>query len=155
MEQFDGKCLAALLLGLLPGFEPRYALPVLATCLPLRVALLLAATEAVLLALLLALLVPFLWDIFLRLASRLRVLERLAMRVEEKRRHAGRLVERYGLLGLALFVAVPLPVTGIYTGAAVALLLGLDQKRAGVALAAGGAASTLLVALGLRGTGLA
>jgi len=39
-------------------------------------------------------------------------------------------VDRYGVWGLALFVAVPLPLTGAYTGTILAWLLGMDWKRA-------------------------
>ena len=34
------------------------------------------------------------------------------------------------ILGLALFVAVPLPVTGVYTATILAWLLGIDWKKA-------------------------
>jgi uncharacterized membrane protein len=52
-------------------------------------------------------------------------------------RRKSRLVERYGWLGLALFVAVPLPVTGAWTGSAMAYLLDIDRKRAFLAIALG------------------
>ncbi|MFO7774078.1 MAG: small multi-drug export protein [Dehalococcoidia bacterium] len=39
-------------------------------------------------------------------------------------------VERYGFWGLFSFVAVPLPITGAYTGTILAWLLGMDWKRA-------------------------
>jgi len=38
-------------------------------------------------------------------------------------------VEKYGEWGLALFIGVPLPGTGAYTGAFGAYLLGLDKKK--------------------------
>jgi len=38
-------------------------------------------------------------------------------------------VERYGEWGLAVFIGVPLPGTGAYTGAFGAFLLGLDKRR--------------------------
>ena len=38
-------------------------------------------------------------------------------------------VEKYGELGVALFIGVPLPGTGAYTGAFGAYLLGLDKKK--------------------------
>lgn len=46
-------------------------------------------------------------------------------------------VEKYGEWGLALFIGVPLPGTGAYTGAVGAYLLGLDRKRFHVANFAG------------------
>ena len=37
-------------------------------------------------------------------------------------------VEKYGLIGLALFVAVPLPGSGVYAGALLAWALGMNKK---------------------------
>jgi uncharacterized membrane protein len=39
-------------------------------------------------------------------------------------------IERYGWVGLMLFVAVPLPVTGAWTGSILAVLLGMKFKYA-------------------------
>ena len=39
------------------------------------------------------------------------------------------IVEKYGYLGLTLFVAVPLPVTGAWTGSLMAFLMHLDRKK--------------------------
>jgi uncharacterized membrane protein len=71
---------------------------------------------------------------YARWLSRLPVARRL---VEGVRRRGSALVERYELLGLALFVAVPLPGTGAYSGTALAWLAGLPRWRAMAAVAAG------------------
>jgi len=42
-------------------------------------------------------------------------------------------VDRYGELGVALFIGVPLPGSGVYTGAVGAFLLGLDRRKFAVA----------------------
>jgi len=39
-------------------------------------------------------------------------------------------VEKYGFWGLALVVAIPLPLTGAYTGTILAWLVGMDWKKA-------------------------
>lgn len=46
-------------------------------------------------------------------------------------------VEKYGEWGLAVFIGVPLPGTGAYTGAFGAFLLGLDKRKFLVANAVG------------------
>ena len=46
-------------------------------------------------------------------------------------------VDRYGFWGLFLFVAVPLPLTGAYTGTILAWLLGMNWKRAFLAVSLG------------------
>ncbi|KPL19991.1 MAG: hypothetical protein AMJ92_00650 [candidate division Zixibacteria bacterium SM23_81] len=45
-------------------------------------------------------------------------------------RRRGRLVERYEALGLILFVAIPLPVTGAWTGTVATFLFGVRFKYA-------------------------
>lgn len=37
--------------------------------------------------------------------------------------------EKYGLLGLAIFIALPIPGSGIFTGAMIAFLMGVPFKR--------------------------
>lgn len=68
------------------------------------------------------------------------VLTRLPLfdRYLERVRSRGRpIVEKYGLLGLALFVAVPLPVTGAYTGTILSWLLNMEWRRSFLGVAIG------------------
>lgn len=55
-------------------------------------------------------------------------------------------VQTLGPVGLALFVAIPLPLTGAWTGCLVAFLLGMPLRRALPAIAAGvlGAAAIVM-----------
>lgn len=48
-------------------------------------------------------------------------------------------------VALAAFVAIPLPLTGAYTGSLIAWLVSMDRKRAFVAIAAGVLAGGLIV----------
>lgn len=63
------------------------------------------------------------------------------------RRRAFKYVIKYGFAGLLLFVAVPLPATGVWTGAIVAYLFGMDKKRSIPALLLGGLLSNSIVLL--------
>jgi len=67
-------------------------------------------------------------------------------------------VDKYGFWGLFLFVAVPLPLTGAYTGTILAWLLGMNWKKAfpavGLGVLVAGAIVlliTYLVKLGILG----
>ena len=71
--------------------------------------------------------------------------------VERVRAKGAAYVERYELLGLALFVAVPLPGTGAYAGTLLAWLLGLDRRRAATAIAAGVLTAGIVVTLAAAG----
>ena len=65
-----------------------------------------------------------------RLLRRWSLLERPLDWVFARTRRKGRLIERYGAIGLVLLVAIPLPVTGAWTGAIAAFLFGIPPKRA-------------------------
>ncbi len=77
----------------------------------------------------------------------------------ERTRSRSRIVEQYESLGLMLFVAIPLPVTGAWTGSLAAFLFGLRFRRALPAIALGvviaGVVVTLLSLLGWRGAVIA
>lgn len=55
------------------------------------------------------------------------------------------LVEKYGVLGLAVFVAIPLPGTGAYSGTAAAWLLDMDKRKGFVAVSLGVLGAFLVV----------
>ena len=54
----------------------------------------------------------------------------LVDRLETKAHLKGRLVNRYKYLGLAIFVAIPLPGTGVWTGALAAAFLDMPLRKA-------------------------
>ena len=66
-------------------------------------------------------------------------------------RRRGRVVERYGALGLILFVAIPLPVTGGWTGTAAAFVFGIPFWRALACIATGVAIAGCVVTLAAAG----
>ncbi|MCX7655169.1 MAG: small multi-drug export protein [Treponemataceae bacterium] len=75
-----------------------------------------------------------------------RIIERARVKIHPQ-------IEKWGWLGVAVFVAIPLPVTGAWTGTLGAWVLGLDKKKTllsvtiGVALA--GLIVTTVILLGL------
>ncbi len=50
--------------------------------------------------------------------------------LEERTRRRGGIIERYKRIGLALFVAVPLPITGAWTGSLAATIFKVEFKQA-------------------------
>ena len=57
--------------------------------------------------------------------------------LEEKAQKGARKVEGFALFGLSLFVMIPLPGTGAWTGALVAALFHMDRRRAFLSIVAG------------------
>ena len=55
-------------------------------------------------------------------------------------------MERWGVLGVGIYVSLPFPGPGIYSGAVLAWLFGLPRRQAMIALALGVLVSGFLVA---------
>jgi uncharacterized membrane protein len=70
------------------------------------------------------------------------------------RKRVDRLEQKYstqGFIALTLFVAVPLPTTGAWSGVLIAWILGLERKKSFLAISAGVTIAGIIVALASRG----
>lgn len=65
--------------------------------------------------------------------------------VERKVKKGQGKVEKYEKWGLIIFVAIPLPTTGLWTGSAVAAFLKMDKKKAAVYIIIGGLISAAVI----------
>jgi len=63
----------------------------------------------------------------------------------------GRVVERYRAIGLALFVAIPLPVTGAWTGSLAAFIFGIRFLPAVASIAIGVTIAGVIITLACQG----
>jgi uncharacterized membrane protein len=61
------------------------------------------------------------------------------------------LVNKYGFWGLLIFVAIPLPGTGAYSGALLAELLNMDKRKAFISVSIGVIIAGILVTLASMG----
>jgi len=122
------KELVVLIIAALPIFELRGALPVAINlfhfpwyyALPLAIIGNLLPVPVILLFL----------NAISRWLSKIGFFDRFLHWLFERTKKRGRVVERYERIGLALFVAIPLPVTGAWTGSLVAVLFGLRFRYA-------------------------
>lgn len=79
-----------------------------------------------------------------RFLSRFAIVRHLIQEV----RHRGRkYVDRWGVVGVGVYVSLPLPGPGVYSGAVLAWAFGLPRRQAVAALAVGVMVSALLVTL--------
>ena len=137
--------LATVILSMIPVGELRGGLPVALTVYKLPV------LAAVILAIIGNMLpVYFLLLFFERASNWLRRKSILADYLldwlfERTRRKLHDKVEKYGYWALALFVAVPLPVTGAWTGSLAAFVFGLPRKRSFLAILIGVCVSSVIV----------
>lgn len=70
---------------------------------------------------------------------------------EKRALKKGTNIIKYQLLGLFLFVAIPLPTTGVWTGTTVAALLKLEFKKALLVVMLGAAVCGLILMLFYKG----
>ncbi len=71
----------------------------------------------------------FLMSPVMKLMRKLPFLDRLAEKyLDRSRNKLQPMVEKYGFLGLSLFIGIPLPMTGAYTGAMGAYALGMKTR---------------------------
>jgi len=138
-----------LFLSLIPTFEGRYALIAGAAMgLDPLTSFLTATIGVVLLSIALSLLLPWIDNMLQHLSNRNSILGRLYTRyLVRVRRKAKPYMDKYGLIGLTLFVAIPLPGSGIWTGSLAGFLLGLDKWRMLAVLLSGGILSNTITLL--------
>jgi len=67
--------------------------------------------------------------------------------VEKTQKKVKPKIDKYGYWGLAIFVGIPLPVTGAWTGSLGAWILNMDRKKAALAIIAGVAMAGVIVSL--------
>jgi uncharacterized membrane protein len=98
-------------------------------------------------------------DSLAKVVTRAEIGRRVGNWVFERTRRQGKRIERYEKIGLTLFVAIPLPVTGAWTGSIAAFLLGLKFRYAFLSILVGviiaGAIVTSLCLLGWVGAVIA
>lgn len=145
------KFLYVLFISMLPIIELRGAIPVgTALGLPWYVNYLLCCAGNMLP-------VPFILFFIgrvLQIMKKIPHLDKIAYWVEEKAEKHKDAVTKYATWGLLLFVAIPLPGTGAWTGSLVAAFIGMNRKTAffsalGGVLAAG--AVVTLISYGVLG----
>ncbi len=145
--------LLVFLLSLLPSFEGRYAiLASLVLGLDLFSAFLVASAAIIVLSIALGYLIYYIDDIMEWFGgSRIGLLRRVKGFYDKYvlgvRRRAKPYVDRYGVPGLIVFVAIPLPATGVWTGALAGYILGMERRKLIPCLVAGGLVSNVIILL--------
>ncbi|MFZ5944161.1 MAG: COG2426 family protein [Bacillota bacterium] len=148
MVFFDSQELQIIFLSALPLTELRLSIPIAFAMgmSPLKSYLLACIGNFIPIAPVLLLLEPL--SSFI---ARIPLINNIYFKIINRTRTKGAQVEKYGALGLLLFVAVPLPGTGIYSGAILAFLFGIRFRFAFAALTLGMLLAGLLVTLASAG----
>lgn len=91
----------------------------------------------------------------LRAMKRIRLTREIAVRLEQRALGKSENIRRFEFWGLLIFVGIPLPGTGAWTGALIAALLDIPPKKAALAILAGillSAALMTALAYGILGS---
>ena len=123
-----GKCLFTMLVSMLPVIELRGGLPFgVALGLPYYLAFPAAVAGNLIPA---PFIIVYIRRIFALMRKYLPRLNGLVDNLEKKAHLKGKKVQKYQYIGLWLFVAIPLPGTGAWTGCLAAAFLGMRLKKA-------------------------
>ena len=92
---------------------------------------------------------PLLWFLnpIRNFLSQIRFLKKFFNKLDARTMKKGKDVMKYGAIGLALFVAIPLPGTGAWSGSLLALLFDIDFKWAFPAILLGVLVAGIIVTL--------
>ena len=85
----------------------------------------------------------FVLDLFEKWSVTKKVVNWLEKKVEEKREQ----IDKYGYWGLVIFVGIPLPGTGAWTGALLAVMLGLNRKKSFVCILLGAMLAAIIMSI--------
>ncbi len=144
-----GSLLMTLLIAMTPVLELRAAIPAgVIAGLDLRLVVIIAIIGNLIP---IPFIIVFIRRIFKWMQTRSERLAKLARRMEEKADRKKDKVLKYEFWGLMLFVAIPLPGTGAWTGALIAAMLDMQLKRAFPSIAAGVAIAAIIVTVATYG----
>lgn len=141
---FWGKLLMTFLISMVPIIELRGALPIAtAHGLDWRIAIPVAILGNLIP---IPFIIVFIKRIFAWIRKVLPKLNSFVDKLENRAKEKSDIIEKGVFLGLFLFVAIPLPGTGAWTGALIAAMLDMKMKRAFPAIALGVVTAGIIVA---------
>ncbi|MCK4421459.1 small multi-drug export protein [candidate division WOR-3 bacterium] len=140
-----GQILKIVILSLLPISELRGGIPVgLASGLSIPTVYLIAVISNSLVFPIFYLFLSSVHHLFMRFRLYRKTFEKF---LEKTRKRTHSKIEKYGFLGLTLFVAIPLPITGAYTGTLAAWFFEMDIKKSFLAVLLGVVIAGIIVSL--------
>ena len=128
LNTFFGKILTTFLVSMVPVIELRGAIPIgVARGLPFWAAVLVSIRGNLVPV---PFIIIFIKKIFAFMREKMPKLNGLVTRLENKANSKSETVQKYAFWGLFIFVAIPLPGTGAWTGALIAAMLEMPLKKA-------------------------
>ena len=150
------QLILAIIFSVLPIFELRGGLPIaldyaIKNNFPIWLVFLTIILTNIFVIFLLFFFLDFLHSGFMKLKIYRKTFNFFLKRTRKKADNIERKMKVYGFLALTLFVAIPLPVTGVWTGTLIAWLLDLDRKKSILAISLGVLIAGIIVLLAYFG----
>lgn len=143
LDTFIGKTLSTFLISMTPILELRGAIPFgVAAGLPLLFSCIVSVIGNLIPV---PFVILFIRRIFEWLRSKNETLNNIVLKFEERTLRKSDLVQKYTFWGLFIFVAIPLPGTGAWTGAVIAALLEVRLKISMPAISLGVICASLVM----------
>ncbi len=150
-NNFWGKILMTLVISMVPVIELRGAIPIaVGNGLDWRIAIPLAIIGNLIPV---PFIIIFIKRIFAWMRKVSKRLDRIVTKIENRAQKKMSTVQKYAFWGLFIFVAIPLPGTGAWTGALIAAMLDMRLKRAFPSIALGVLTAGIIVAFVSYGAG--
>lgn len=146
---FNRSFIYAILLTLVPGIELRGSIPLVLLVYKQGMPAVILIT---IFNILITPIVFLLWDLFLLFSRKINFLNRFVnFYLRNLQRRSENAIKKYGFWGLMLFVAVPIPGTGAYSGALIAEIFGMNKLKAFIAVSLGVVIASVIVSLAVMG----
>lgn len=147
--QFDRNFIYALLITLVPGVELRGSIPLVLLVYKQGLWSVVIITA---LNIIITPLVFIFWYLFLKIAEHISFLKRFTnFYLKNLQKRSQKTIDKFGFLGLLIFVAIPLPGTGAYSGALIAEIFGMNKIKAFISITIGVIIASLIVTLAILG----
>lgn len=136
--------LTVVIIAMLPLIELRGSIPVaLAFGIPFNKALIISFLGSSIPAVLIIFFIDYIFKIF----RKIKVIDKLITKFEIKTLSKKSTIEKYGYWGLMIFVAIPLPGTGVWSGAFLSYLLKMKKIKSIVMVLTGNLIAGIIVGM--------
>lgn len=134
--------ITVVIVSMLPFIELRGAIPIgVAMGLPLKTAIIISLIGSTIPAILIVYLIGYVFVILRNIQFMDKLITKINIKTLSKREQ----IEKFGYIGLILFVGIPLPGTGAWSGSLLAHLLNLDKKKSILAITLGNIIAAIII----------
>jgi len=127
LESNIEKIIQVIITTFIPVFELRVSIPLgLSLGLPLHLVFFIAVTTNFFVGLIVLIALNLFLSFFLKIKQLKKFYE---LSIERAQKKSKPLMDKFGWIGLALFIAIPLPGSGVYTGALIAFITNMSFKK--------------------------